>query len=69
MNQLAKAEYGKRYYSMTITLNCTLLLLSLTVTETSNVDREIKSLKDLKEGDLVRGYVKSCSDCGVFVRY
>ena len=41
----------------------------LTVTETNNVDREIKSLSDLKEGDIVRGYVKNCSDCGVFVRY
>ncbi|KAJ7376225.1 hypothetical protein OS493_036048 [Desmophyllum pertusum] len=30
-------------------------------------DREIKSLSDLKEGIIVRGYVKSCSDVGVFV--
>ena len=33
-----------------------------------NMDREIKSLSDLKEGNIVRGYVKSCSDVGVFVR-
>lgn len=32
------------------------------------MDREIKSLDDLKEGDIIRGYVKSCSDVGVFVR-
>lgn len=32
------------------------------------MDREIKGLDDLKEGDIIRGYVKSCSDVGVFVR-
>lgn len=32
------------------------------------MDREIKSLDDLKEGDIIRGYVKSYSDVGVFVR-
>lgn len=41
----------------------------LTVTGIDKADREIKSLSDLKEGDIVQGYVKSCSDCGVFVRY
>lgn len=33
------------------------------------MDREIKCLSDLKEGQIVRGYVKTCSDVGVFVRY
>jgi len=37
------------------------------VAESKKMDREIKSLSDLKEGDIVRGYVKSCSDVGVFV--
>ena len=32
------------------------------------MDREIKGLDGLKEGDIIRGYVKSCSDVGVFVR-
>lgn len=33
------------------------------------IDREIKNLADLNKGDIVRGYVKNCSDVGVFVRY
>ncbi|XP_015771536.1 PREDICTED: protein RRP5 homolog [Acropora digitifera] len=34
---------------------------------TKEIDREIKSLDDLNKGDIVRGYVKNCSDVGVFV--
>lgn len=37
--------------------------------DTIKMDREIKCLSDLKEGQIVRGYVKTCSDVGVFVRY
>ncbi|KAL9983734.1 hypothetical protein ACROYT_G005955 [Oculina patagonica] len=37
------------------------------VVGTDKLDREIKSLDELKEGKIVRGYVKSCSDFGVFV--
>ncbi|XP_068709241.1 protein RRP5 homolog [Montipora foliosa] len=37
------------------------------VSDPKKVDKEIKSLADLKDGDIVRGYVKRCSDVGVFV--
>ncbi|XP_022789365.1 protein RRP5 homolog [Stylophora pistillata] len=37
------------------------------VTSVNEEDREIKSISDLKEGDIIRGFVKSCSDVGVFV--
>lgn len=40
----------------------------LSVAGGEKMDREIKGLDDLKEGDIIRGYVKSCSDVGVFVR-
>ena len=40
----------------------------VSVADGEKMDREIKILSDLKEGDIVRGYVKSCSDVGVFVR-
>ena len=39
-----------------------------TVANTNEEDREINSISDLKEGDIIRGFVKSCSDVGVFVR-
>ena len=32
------------------------------------VDRQIAALEDIHEGDILRGYIKSCSDVGVFVR-
>ncbi|RMX61399.1 hypothetical protein pdam_00018294 [Pocillopora damicornis] len=37
------------------------------VANTNEEDREINSISDLKEGDIIRGFVKSCSDVGVFV--
>ena len=45
------------------------MVSSVTVSDPKKVDKEIKSLADLKDGDIVRGYVKRCSDVGVFVRY
>lgn len=32
-------------------------------------DRSICSYDDIKEGDIIRGYVKSGTKVGVFVRY
>lgn len=36
---------------------------------TGIVDRFIDSFDDIKEGDILRGYVKSATKVGVFVRY
>ena len=44
------------------------VLFYFTVDESKPKDREIKNLTELNDGEIVRGYVKSCSDVGVFVR-
>jgi ribosomal protein S1 len=31
-------------------------------------DKDIQSLNDIEEGNIVRGYVKAVTDVGVFVR-
>ena len=36
--------------------------------KSSDNDKDIQTLSDIEEGDLVRGYIKRCSDVGVFVR-
>ena len=36
---------------------------------TEKCDKDIQSLNDFEEGDIVRGYVKAATDVGVFVRY
>lgn len=36
---------------------------------TEKCDKDIQSLNDFEEGDIVRGYVKAVTDVGVFVRY
>lgn len=51
------------------TLGQRLTVSSVSILATKEIDREIKSLDDLNKGDIVRGYVKNCSDVGVFVRY
>jgi hypothetical protein len=35
---------------------------------TEKIDKDIQSLNDIEEGHIVRGYVKSVTDVGVFVR-
>lgn len=36
---------------------------------TEKYDKDIQSLNDFEEGDIIRGYVKAVTDVGVFVRY
>ena len=33
-----------------------------------DIDKEIQALDDIEEGDIVRGYVKTISDVGLFVK-
>ena len=32
-------------------------------------DPAVRTMDDLHENDILRGYVKACTSCGVFVRY
>lgn len=57
------------FVSYARTLGQRLTVSSVSILVTKEIDREIKTLDDLKKGDIVRGYVKNCSNVGVFVRY
>ena len=35
----------------------------------TGIDKVVNGYDDLKEGDIIRGYVKACTKVGVFVRY